>query len=190
MRRQGVTEALVPARELEVGSRQGGRSGIRAAHMLYLWGWVGVGCDWNISLPPPHPVSLVRRAFATIHSCCAPPLLRMQNAQVMCEYSKEEFTSGLVKLGVDSVDKLKRKLPELRAELKHDDKFREVYSFAYNFSREVRAGVEFSWLPRALQKALRRELWLAVRGATACCPAVRAVRHDTTDRLLFCCYPP
>lgn len=58
------------------------------------------------------------------------------NAQVMCEYSKEEFTSGLVKLGVDSVDKLKRKLPELRAELKHDDKFREVYSFAYNFSRE------------------------------------------------------
>ncbi len=65
----------------------------------------------------------------------------------MCEYSKEEFTSGLVKLGVDSMDKLKRKLPELRAELKHDDKYREVYSFAYNFSREVRAAVEFPTSP-------------------------------------------
>ncbi|KAG2452598.1 hypothetical protein HYH02_002835 [Chlamydomonas schloesseri] len=58
------------------------------------------------------------------------------NAAVMCEYSKDEFTSGLVKLGVDSIDKLKRKLPDLRAELKSDTKFRDVYSFAYNFSRE------------------------------------------------------
>lgn len=41
----------------------------------------------------------------------------MQNAAVMCEYSKDEFTSGLVKLGVDSIDKLKRKLPDLRAEV-------------------------------------------------------------------------
>ncbi|KXZ49925.1 hypothetical protein GPECTOR_19g376 [Gonium pectorale] len=58
------------------------------------------------------------------------------NAAVMCEYSKDEFTSGLVKLGVDSADKLKRRLPELRAEVKADGKFKEVYTFAYNFSRE------------------------------------------------------
>ncbi|GLC39322.1 hypothetical protein PLESTB_000897500 [Pleodorina starrii] len=58
------------------------------------------------------------------------------NAAVMCEYSKDEFTSGLVKLGVDSVDKLKRRLPDLRTEIKTDAKFREVYAFAYNFSRE------------------------------------------------------
>ncbi|PNH09928.1 DCN1-like protein 1 [Tetrabaena socialis] len=58
------------------------------------------------------------------------------SAAVMCEYSKEEFTGGLVKLGVDSVDKLKRRLPELRAELRAEAKFREVYSYAYNFSRE------------------------------------------------------
>jgi hypothetical protein len=34
----------------------------------------------------------------------------------MCEYSKEEFTAGLAKLGVDSADRLKAKLKELRAE--------------------------------------------------------------------------
>ncbi|GFR46472.1 hypothetical protein Agub_g8049 [Astrephomene gubernaculifera] len=57
-------------------------------------------------------------------------------AAVMCEYSKEEFTGGLVKLGVDSVEKLKGRLPELRAELRGEGRFREVYNFAYNFSRE------------------------------------------------------
>ena len=59
------------------------------------------------------------------------------NAAVMCEYSKDEFTGGLVKMGTDSLDKLKKKLPELRAELKSEEKFREVYNYAYNFSREV-----------------------------------------------------
>ncbi|KAG2494561.1 hypothetical protein HYH03_007327 [Edaphochlamys debaryana] len=58
------------------------------------------------------------------------------NAAVMCEYSKDEFTSGMVRLGCDAIDKLKRRLPELRAELKQDAKFREVYAYAYNFSRE------------------------------------------------------
>mmetsp|Transcript_37086 Transcript_37086/g.82489 ORF Transcript_37086/g.82489 Transcript_37086/m.82489 type:complete len:249 (-) Transcript_37086:1223-1969(-) len=58
------------------------------------------------------------------------------NAATMCEYSKEEFTGGLVKMSTDSLDKLKRKLPELRGELKNDDKFRDVYNYAYLFSRE------------------------------------------------------
>ncbi|GIL70345.1 hypothetical protein Vretimale_3465 [Volvox reticuliferus] len=58
------------------------------------------------------------------------------NAAVMCEYTKDEFTSGLIKLGVDSIDKLKRRLPDLRAEIRTDNKFKEVYAFAYNFSRE------------------------------------------------------
>lgn len=59
------------------------------------------------------------------------------NAATMCEYSKEEFTAGMLKMGVDSIDKLKKKLPDLRAELKNEDKFRDVYNFAYMFSREV-----------------------------------------------------
>jgi len=58
------------------------------------------------------------------------------NAQAMGEFSKEEWTSGLVKLSCDSIESLKKKLPELRAELKCDAKFKEIYSYAYQFSRE------------------------------------------------------
>ena len=60
------------------------------------------------------------------------------NAAAMCEYTHDEFVNGFVKMAVDSIDKLKKKLPELRAELKQEDKFKEVYNYAYNFSREVR----------------------------------------------------
>lgn len=58
------------------------------------------------------------------------------NAQAMCEFSKEEWTSGLVKLGCDSIEKLKSRLPELRSELKNDEKFKDIYNYAYLFSRE------------------------------------------------------
>ncbi|KAG1667415.1 hypothetical protein FOA52_004832 [Chlamydomonas sp. UWO 241] len=58
------------------------------------------------------------------------------SAAVMCEYSKQEFTTGMLKMGVDSVEKLKKKLPELRMELKSEDRFRDVYNYAYMFSRE------------------------------------------------------
>eukprot|EP00955_Chlamydomonas_euryale_P057840 356907-Chlamydomonas_euryale.AAC.2 len=45
-------------------------------------------------------------------------------AVTMCEYTKQEFSTGMLKLGCDSVSKLKQKLPELRAELKSEDRFR------------------------------------------------------------------
>jgi hypothetical protein len=61
------------------------------------------------------------------------------NAAVMCEFTKEEFTQGLVKLNCDSIEKLKKKLPELRTELQDADKFRDIYNYAYMFSREVRS---------------------------------------------------
>lgn len=35
----------------------------------------------------------------------------------MCEYSQKEFEEGLASLGCDSIDKLRAKLPQLRAEL-------------------------------------------------------------------------
>ena len=57
----------------------------------------------------------------------------------------------MLKMGADSVEKLKRKLPELRAELKDESRFRDVYNFAYLFSREVRGegrgGTPGGWLP-------------------------------------------
>ena len=58
------------------------------------------------------------------------------DAQSMGEYTQTEFESGLESLGVDSFEKLKAKLPQLRAELDIPDSFREIYNFAYKFSCE------------------------------------------------------
>lgn len=57
-------------------------------------------------------------------------------AATMYEYSKQEFEEGLAKLGCDSIEKLKAKLPSMRAEIEDADKFRQIYNFAYLFSRE------------------------------------------------------
>jgi DCN1-like protein 1/2 len=58
------------------------------------------------------------------------------DAQSMGEFSRDEFESGMESLGVDSLEKLKAKLPQLRAELKDPESFREIYNFAYKFSCE------------------------------------------------------
>lgn len=57
-------------------------------------------------------------------------------AQSMGEFTQAEFEEGLAKIGVDSLDKLKAKLPRLRAELDDPAMYREIYNFAYMFSRE------------------------------------------------------
>ncbi|KAG8072362.1 hypothetical protein GUJ93_ZPchr0006g44553 [Zizania palustris] len=57
-------------------------------------------------------------------------------ASTMCEFSHEEFIGGLQSIGVDSIEKLCEKLPALRAELKDDQKFREIYNFAFTWAKE------------------------------------------------------
>jgi DCN1-like protein 1/2 len=57
-------------------------------------------------------------------------------AATMCEFSREEFISGLKSIGVDTISKLRQQLPSLRAELKDDSKFREVYMFAFDWAKE------------------------------------------------------
>ncbi|KAJ7533233.1 hypothetical protein O6H91_13G038800 [Diphasiastrum complanatum] len=57
-------------------------------------------------------------------------------AATMCEFSRQEFIGGLQSLGVDSIDKLKSLLPTLRAELKDDHKFKEIYNFAFTWAKE------------------------------------------------------
>ena len=49
--------------------------------------------------------------------------------------------AGLAKLGCDSLDKLKAKLPALRAEVDDPDKYRQIYNYAYLFSRWAGRGV-------------------------------------------------
>lgn len=41
----------------------------------------------------------------------------------------------MASLGCDSMDKLRARLPALRAELGDQQKFRHIYNFAYLFSR-------------------------------------------------------
>ncbi len=56
----------------------------------------------------------------------------------MGEFTKQEFHNGMLKLNCDSIDKLKKKLTDLRRELDNEDKFRDIYNYAYGFSCEVR----------------------------------------------------
>ncbi|XP_052158295.1 uncharacterized protein LOC127776012 [Oryza glaberrima] len=57
-------------------------------------------------------------------------------AATMCEFTRQEFIGGLQSIGVDSIEKLREKLPSLRAEIKDDHKFREIYNFAFAWARE------------------------------------------------------
>ncbi|CAD7698470.1 unnamed protein product [Ostreobium quekettii] len=58
------------------------------------------------------------------------------NAEVMSEFKKEEFVDGLMQLGCDSIEKLRKRLPDLRAELNDAETFPKIYDYAYMFARE------------------------------------------------------
>ncbi|MQM17181.1 hypothetical protein Taro_050149 [Colocasia esculenta] len=57
-------------------------------------------------------------------------------AATMCEFSRQEFIGGLQSLGVDSLEKFRDKIPSMRAELKDEQKFREIYNFAFGWAKE------------------------------------------------------
>jgi len=52
-------------------------------------------------------------------------------------YRKEEFVQGMQLLCCDTTDKLKSKIPVLRRELSDPIKFKAIYLFVFNFSREA-----------------------------------------------------
>ncbi|EFH59047.1 hypothetical protein ARALYDRAFT_341389 [Arabidopsis lyrata subsp. lyrata] len=58
------------------------------------------------------------------------------NAATACEFSRQEFISGLQALGVDSIGKLHEKLPFMRSELKDEQKFHDIYNFAFGWAKE------------------------------------------------------
>ncbi|KAB1216877.1 DCN1-like protein [Morella rubra] len=57
-------------------------------------------------------------------------------AATMCEFSKQEFLGGLQALGIDSLDKFRERIAFMRSELKDDQKFREIYNFAFGWAKE------------------------------------------------------
>lgn len=64
-------------------------------------------------------------------------------AVTQCEFTKDEFTNGFVDLGVDSIEKLKGKLPQLENELRDANKFKDFYQFTFNYAKEhAQKGIE------------------------------------------------
>ncbi|CAI5510365.1 unnamed protein product [Closterium sp. Naga37s-1] len=57
-------------------------------------------------------------------------------AATMCEYSRQEFTSGLRSLRVTSLEALKALLPSFRRELQDENVFRQIYNFAFAWAKE------------------------------------------------------
>lgn len=57
-------------------------------------------------------------------------------AQTQCEFSRDEFINGFCDLGVDSLDKLKQKLPQLETDLSGPEKFKDFYHFTFNYAKD------------------------------------------------------
>ncbi|KAE9456627.1 hypothetical protein C3L33_11436, partial [Rhododendron williamsianum] len=79
-------------------------------------------------------------------------------AATMCEFSKQEFIGGLQALGIDSLEKFRDRMQFMRSELKDDQKFREIYIFAFGWAKEK---IQFGTAKRALKRA---GLWLNQMG--------------------------
>ncbi|XP_014262048.1 DCN1-like protein 1 [Cimex lectularius] len=56
-------------------------------------------------------------------------------AAAQCEFTRDEFISGMVELGVDSIDKLRARLPTLDNEIKDLLKFKDFYHFTFNYAK-------------------------------------------------------
>lgn len=57
-------------------------------------------------------------------------------AQAQCEFTRDEFVNGFCDLGVDSLDKLKQKLPQLEIDLNDIHKFKDFYHFTFNYAKD------------------------------------------------------
>eukprot|EP01089_Gocevia_fonbrunei_P013775 TRINITY_DN3607_c0_g1_i1.p1 TRINITY_DN3607_c0_g1~~TRINITY_DN3607_c0_g1_i1.p1 ORF type:complete len:231 (+),score=47.86 TRINITY_DN3607_c0_g1_i1:142-834(+) len=51
------------------------------------------------------------------------------------EFSRDEWKEGLAYLKCDTIDKLKKKLPELRDEIKKENSFKDFYNFVFSFGK-------------------------------------------------------
>lgn len=57
-------------------------------------------------------------------------------AETMGEFSQGEFEAGLERIGADSIESLKAKIPYLRKEMENEAKFKQIYEYAFSFSCE------------------------------------------------------
>uniref|UniRef100_A0A1B6E3V2 Defective in cullin neddylation protein n=1 Tax=Clastoptera arizonana TaxID=38151 RepID=A0A1B6E3V2_9HEMI len=57
-------------------------------------------------------------------------------AAAQCEFTRDEFMTGMSEIGVDSVEKLKAKLSTLESELKDQLRFKDFYHFTFNYAKK------------------------------------------------------
>lgn len=53
-----------------------------------------------------------------------------------CVFTQKEFSLGMEKLEVDSMDALKKKLGDVRSILKDELAFKQIYQYAFDFARD------------------------------------------------------
>jgi len=56
-------------------------------------------------------------------------------AAAQCEFSREEFMTGMTELCSDSVEKLKCRFPSMENELKDQNRFKDFYHFTFNYAK-------------------------------------------------------
>ena len=121
--------------------RRAGRGGV-AVPLALSWRVPGeLGWLLACSGPWQQRSTIARRARPAAQPLTPPPQLVLSwrlNAASMCEFSRDEFVGGLQQLGCDSLDKVKRRLPEMRSDLADPSKWREIYMYAFNWATEVR----------------------------------------------------
>ncbi|KAI8996074.1 Cullin binding-domain-containing protein [Gaertneriomyces semiglobifer] len=61
---------------------------------------------------------------------------RKLNAKNMGFFTKDEWLDGMRRMEVDSTEKLKMRLPELRLAYEKPAEFRDLYMFAFDFAKE------------------------------------------------------
>mmetsp|Transcript_35956 Transcript_35956/g.57833 ORF Transcript_35956/g.57833 Transcript_35956/m.57833 type:complete len:256 (+) Transcript_35956:146-913(+) len=108
------------------------------------------------------------------------------DAASMGKYTKEEFMGGMRKMGVDSAAKLRAKLPALRAELRDERKFKEVYEYSFNFSKELNQKSLPLETASAMWKVLLTNRWALVDEWCEFLAAQhdKAITHDTWSQAL------
>lgn len=109
-------------------------------------------------------------------------------AAYMCAFTRKEWMAGMEAMDVDSVAKLKAKLPQLREDIVSDRSFKKFYNFCFGFSKEpgqkslsIDIATAMWELLLSPQYPKLTEQWLAFLSEMT---PVKGVTRDTWDLLL------
>lgn len=89
------------------------------------------------------------------------------DAKTQCEFTRDEFMRGILELGSDSLEKIGKALQSSESELQNIQKFRDLYSFTYNYAQHssTQKNLDFEvavayWRILLTGRFVLMELWL------------------------------